>query len=473
MSDEAVYAAVAYSPIFFEVNMSSFKTITNNGRIISSIKGELRVLAEKDRWKQKVELWLLNDETNNNDWRYERLEEHRKLFAETPILVAYVGREIGDGHNFDEIRTKDGDIVASFLSATAERIVGFFKDESDIRIEAKNGKKWVVGTGWIWKWYAQELVAKLKEQGLRGMSVSIETLIDEMHKDNSTEVFTKYQILGTTILGDDVNPAVSGANIRTLSALGVDKIRETTLRVASEQEQKISAKKRIKENKTTMKVKDLQNKSFDGFRVCGVQGNRVALLSKENGNAFLSTADDENGKVIEGLKSACNATITFGEGEEALTVALDAVIDEMNAEISKLTNELQESQDQKTAVEKALKVMQDTEMERRRHAVRDSIDKRFEEIKKDSEVEFVGDECDELITEERIAEYIGMVDKNGKFIGDEKARCDVDAKCMARILENGRAKQNMARKTLAWDIPKASGKQAASDVETAIADLIE
>ena len=71
------------------------------------------------------------------------------------------------------------------MSATAERIVGWFRDESDIRLETIDNKVWIVGTGYIWKWYAQELVAKLRGQG-RGkseMSVSIETLIDEMHMD--------------------------------------------------------------------------------------------------------------------------------------------------------------------------------------------------------------------------------------------------------------------------------------------------
>ena len=237
--------------------MSKFKTITENGKIYNSFIGKLKVLAEKDGWRQKAELWLLNDITNNNDWRYERLEEHRGLFAKTPILVAYVGDKIGDGHNFRQINNPDGSVVASFMSSTAERIVGFFDDDSDIRIEEKDGKKWIVGIGYIWQWYAQELVAKIKKQGLDGMSISIETLIDEMHKEGSTEVFTKYQILGTTILGDDVAPAVTGAYIKALSALGVDKIREETLKVASMQKQNQNQNpqtKTKKENKVTMKL---------------------------------------------------------------------------------------------------------------------------------------------------------------------------------------------------------------------------
>ena len=58
----------------------NFKTFPNK---TVSISGELRVLSESDGLKQRIELWLLNGETNRNDWRYENLEEHRKLFAET------------------------------------------------------------------------------------------------------------------------------------------------------------------------------------------------------------------------------------------------------------------------------------------------------------------------------------------------------------------------------------------------------
>ena len=61
--------------------MSKFKTITENGKTYNSFIGKLKILAEKDGWRQKAELWLLNDITNNNDWRYERLEEHKNLFA--------------------------------------------------------------------------------------------------------------------------------------------------------------------------------------------------------------------------------------------------------------------------------------------------------------------------------------------------------------------------------------------------------
>lgn len=435
--------------------MSKFKTITENGKTYNSFIGKLKILAEKDGWRQKAELWLLNDITNNNDWRYERLEEHKNLFAKTPILVAYVGDKIGDGHNFREVSNPDGSVIASFMSSTAERIVGFFDNDSDIRIEEKDGKKWIVGIGYIWQWYAQELVEKIKKQGLDGMSISIETLVDEMHKEGSTEVFTKYQILGTTILGDDVAPAVTGANIRALSALGVDKIREETLRVASmqEQKQKNPQSKTKKENKVTvMKLKDLKNGKFNGFRVVGVDGEKVALLSLDKNDAFVSTAVQDNGEIVEGVKTAVNATVVFGEGENEVKVALDAVIEDLTAENAELKAELNSVKEGKEAVEKSLKTMQDAEMARRKEAVKNAVREQLSKNRENSLADIADNECDDLLTDEKVAKYSEM-EEDGKFVGDEKARCDVDARCMSIIREQNKAKM---QKAFAWEIPKTN-----------------
>lgn len=91
--------------------------------------------------KVAVELWLLNDATTENGWRYEKLREHMGKFATTPILIAYVGSKIGDGHNFSEEKNPiTGEVSPSFMDATAERIVGFFEKKEDIRIEEKDGK---------------------------------------------------------------------------------------------------------------------------------------------------------------------------------------------------------------------------------------------------------------------------------------------------------------------------------------------
>lgn len=442
----------------------------------NSGQGILKILAEKDGWKQKVELWLLNSEVNRNNWRYLNLEQHKDLFAETPILIAYKNGELGDGHNFDKIELPNGQVVASFMGSDSERPVGFFPTNAEMRIEVKDGKEWIVGVGWIWKWYAQELVAYLKEQGLEGMSISIETLIDEMYMDGTTEVFTKYQILGTTILHDTVQPAVADARIRALSAFGVDKIREETLRVASmyqEQTNKNPQTKNNKEKQTIMNKKNLKG-LFQGYQILEVVGNKVALLSCDKHEAYVSSVTkDDSGAIVEGGKTAVNATVVFGEGENETKVALDSVIESFKNENEELKGKVADN-------EKTIKVLSETnekmkaqETERRKEAVKSAIDNRFAEIKANSDVDFANNECDELKTEEKVNSFVAMVDKDDKFIGDKEAVKAVDALCMNKIIEANKVRANSAKRVYAWDENHDDGEhgKAVDEVDASVAEF--
>jgi hypothetical protein len=381
--------------------------------------------------------------------------------------VAYVGKKIGDGHNFDEIHNADGSVTASFMSATAERIVGYFKDEMDIRIEERNGQKWIVGTGYIWKWYAQELVAKLKKQGLEGMPISIETLIDEMYMDGSTEVFTKWQVLGTTILGLEVAPAVADANIRALSAIGSKEVREMTLRVASAQQEQAKKEENNPQTKTNskgvtqtiMKVKDLEAK-FPNFTVLAVNGKNVALLS-DKGIPHVSTAEKNGEEIAVGLASEIAVNASFGEGENAVVVSVDSITEKLNAKITKLQSDLEKEKSEKSTALNALEAMQKAEKARRVNEVKEAIKKHLSEIKDNTGANIADNECDDLMTDEKLDEYAECEDKDGKFCGTEKACKDVDAKCMSKIIEAGKQKINAQKNQFAWD--KAKNNTAKTD----------
>lgn len=445
--------------------MGRLKTVETGGKLVSAV-GSLRILTEEEGLLQKVEVSLLNGEVNRNNWRYENLDEHRKLFAETPLLVAYKGNQIGDGHNFDEVRNPDGTVTASFMSATAERIVGWFKQDNDIRLETIDNKTWIVGTGYIWKWYAQELVAKLRGQG-RGrseMSVSIETLIDEMHMDGDTEVYTKYQILGTTILGDDVAPAVKDASIRALSAIGMTGIRELTLRVASanpqpkpecenekgEDEKSVSVNKKGHISMNAVRIKEL-TPLFPGFRLVTATENSVVLCS-EDGDIYRAPYSVENGEIIPGAKVAVNAVVTVGEGEDAVSVSLDDIRSNDAQRISDLTEKLNAAELSAKNANETLDAMKKRENERRIEAVKGAIKARFDEVRENAECELADDACSSLVTDEKIAYYASLEDKDGKFCGDITACRDVDALCMDAILASGKKRRENAEHRFAFDI---------------------
>ena len=57
-----------------------------------SFLGKMRVLSKENEFLYRVEVYLLNQEINRNGWKYLNLEEHKDLFVDTPLLVAYVGK---------------------------------------------------------------------------------------------------------------------------------------------------------------------------------------------------------------------------------------------------------------------------------------------------------------------------------------------------------------------------------------------
>lgn len=424
--------------------MSDIKTIRESP-LTKSLQGEIRVSEKRRGRSREVELWLLNDVTNENNWRYENIEENANQFAETPILVAYVGNKIGDGHNFEEVEKTNGDVVASFMDATAERIVGYFRTPKDIRVEKKDGKTWIVGRGFIWEWYARELVEKLDRQGLSGMPVSIETLVFEYYIENGVEVFTKYEILGTTILGEDVSPAVKGANIRALSTLGAKKIKEIALRVASKQEENSkSAKNKNKGERPTMKLKEVE-KLFPNSAVLAVDGDNAVLLSEDN---VLQLATCSTGE-----RSDAKASTIVEIGESRVEIPADAIFDRMNSRLESLSASVKSLEEDKNALTETLKKMQAAEKNRRKESCKNAIKNRLAKInEKRADGEKIDCSiCDELLTDERIEAYSVMEDCNGNFIGDAQAEKDVNSLCMDAIINADEAKFNASKKRYAWE----------------------
>lgn len=419
-----------------------------NERIVSA-EGELRLLSsDRKKLKQRVELRLLNSLVNRNNWQYLNIEENAKRegtgLADTPILCAYVGDRIGDGHNFRMTRDENGDEVADFRDATAERMVGIIRDIGDVRMEVIDGVEWLVATGTIFTWYAAQLVEKLKETG--ALSVSIETLIDEGHFEGDVEVFTKYTFLGTTILNEDVAPAVRSANIKALSAIGVDEMRRLTLKVASFDEKSAkSAKNNTKGVKHTMRIKDAE-KIFPGFSVLAADGNTVALLS-DNGTIKLCAVNTDGENIVAGEQIDATTETLVSAGETTVKVPTDAIIEKLNSRISALEGELDEERNAKNTVTLALEAMQKAEKERRKEAVKAAVKNRVKEIAQNSNGVVAENECDDLLADDKVLEFAEM-ECDGKFTGDIEACKEVDARCMSKMIEASKRAKNTA---ISWN----------------------
>lgn len=423
-----------------------------------SFRGELLLLEKKEKRRQAVELWLLNDEVTENGGRYVKLAEHKNGFVNTPILIAYVGDKIGDGHNFDEIIEPNGEVKASFMDAFAERIVGWFDaDESKIRLEEKDGKNWIVGKGYISTWYAPELTEKLRRQGARGMSVSIETLVWNVKTEDGVDVYEDYEILGTTILGDDVPPAVVGANVTILNSIGAEQLKKMTIKVASA-DKKPHNKKSVKGENRMFDLKDLQA-AFPAYKVLAAQDDRVIMLNGSNVVVVANTKQEDEKIVAENeTEVSLNASYALDENS-SIEVAVDDILKAAVETNASLKSALDEAEKAKEAAEKAkdaalsaLSKMQEAEKERRLAEVKRGL----ETLAKDLEECYGKSVCSELLEKltsaESLERYALMEDKDGRFCGLEAAKKDLDFAYNEERRKEAKINNN---KFYAWDYAKS------------------
>ena len=116
---------------------------------------------------------------------------------------------------------------------------------------------------------------------------------------------------------------------------------------------------------------------------------------------------------------------------------------------------------EKSTALNALEAMQKAEKARRVNEVKEAIKKHLSEIKDNTGANIADNECDDLMTDEKLDEYAECEDKDGKFCGTEKACKDVDAKCMSKIIETSKQKNNAQKNQFAWN--KAKNNTAKTD----------
>lgn len=127
--------------------MSSLKTKALPKNVSAS--GTLQVMQKLNEYEFGVELWVMREGENRNKWDYRNLRDYYKTFIGQPILIAYVGQQVGDGHNMSKRRDpKTGEEYQSFMEGTAERIVGTMSDdEKDFTLVERGGHTWLRAKG--------------------------------------------------------------------------------------------------------------------------------------------------------------------------------------------------------------------------------------------------------------------------------------------------------------------------------------
>jgi len=429
-----------------------------------SIQGELKVLQSDNDFIFPVELWLLNDKVNRNNWQFVNLEQHRAKWAGKPILVAYVngGRTPGDGHNQATRIDRNGKEYQSFTDATAERICGALSDkESDIRLEERDGALWTVGSGFLWAWYSHELCLQIADDARQGrsMSVSIEALVTKSRMEDGVEVEESYEPLGVTILGHGAAPAVADAHIAMLTEIGSE-LNELKLRAASylnndshNKPQNDSTKKGVEKTMIFSKaqLKELQEKVGGDYRVLAASRKdgvtRVMLMRKSDFTfcSYEMGVGEEN--VYPEKFTACSATIRMeaAEGDEEMCAEAGDVIceevssancekDALCAENTRLSSELEETKNQ-------LNAMREFETKRRKTAAAEHARSILAAYNANRSEKVADSVISAVVANAESGAYNAAMDADGNWIGLAAVEKDVKALCADEQMKLD-AKQN-------------------------------
>lgn len=437
------------------------------------VYGLLEVLDRDSDLNYNVLLRVMRSGPNLNHWDYRNIEQFADTFKGTPILCAYVGRRVADGHNYEEAMWR-GELIADFTGANAERIVGAIGEgDNDVWTEEAEDGTWIFARGKLWRFYNRQLCDTLAEQGR--MRVSAETEVTEEHEgENGNSVFTVWRGLGVTILHDTVAPAIPGANIQALKAMSGEKWNELKLKVASyhprdteggegtppKAEDREPPKNNSQEGvKRTVNFTKKQlaklNERFVGYIV-------MAAVENEEDKSILVTMRNDSYEIFKYRMASAeetvaperifpvNAVLDLGDG---IQLSADDYFAGLNARVDSLNAELSRAQQERDDARNTVKDMTEKENARRVKAMKEAAKAALSRFNLNrNAAERVSEEdiaC--VMTEIDGGDYTACADKDGNFCGEEKVCQRVLAICAEKDAEYRAKNAEKKNNTMIWD----------------------
>lgn len=441
--------------------------------------GSLRVMRQDNDLNYEVQIEIMRSGLNRNKWDYRNVGRYASTFRGTPILCAYLPNgQIGDGHNMEEVTGMDGQKHYKFTGPTAERIVGMIYDTNDaVWTEERDGEKWVIARGKLWRFYNPELVDKIAKQGR--MDVSAETDILKALKEPDREVYTEWYGLGVTILGDRVAPAIPGANIKAMKAME-QAFKQLKLRAASyhkPQNQDKGVKSIVNAMSNTPLVEKVQKK-LAGYRILNMNdtGDHVLMLdSKGAFCTYQSKEDDHDVLIPDRIKYGC--LTSQHQFEDGTTLDID-VMAMLSAAVEDSTRRAEAAETERDNLKKdneglnaKVKAMNEAEEKRRIKAAKDAVEKAAKETAECMEID--ENATKEVMEAVEAACYNSICNESGEWVGDAKAVSDFMSKVGEMAVKSAKEKKAKmaANSTSQYVFEKAlaGNSQVQSDMDSMIA----
>jgi hypothetical protein len=462
-----------------------------DGTAMEGITGEIRILRKLNKYEFAVEIRVMREGINNNRWDYRNLRKHYLSFLGQPILIAYVGKKIGDGHNMRTEIMPDGGVEYTFIDGTAERIIGTLSDrEEDFRLEEADGNLWMIAKGRIFRFYAKEAVEKLIVTGTMSVSAETEVMKTEYGADG-VEIFTDWAGLGVTILGDDVPPAIPGARIKAMSLrddLEGMMIRAASMKAAEdggedepddaddeddgkepdESPRDNNEKKGVKHHMNKRELALLQ-KQFSGYTVLNASddGLRVCLASEDTGApcGYVFRDDEDKNHFFPERVSPMrvNATFAFDEGNE-LSVDVEQITDSISAKLISANAAIQEKDKKIAELTAKVADMEAMEKSRRVSDAKKAVMNRLDMLNRnrDERCAYSKTLADEVCARCESGCFNECME-DGKWCGDSVAVKELEAKCAQEQEKMDSENAEKAKKAVSWNAFAGMGDKKDAD----------
>ena len=433
------------------------------------VLGLLEVLDRDSDLNYNVKLRVMRSGLNRNGWDYRNIEQFAETFKGTPILCAYPGNQIGDGHNMGEALW-NGEVICDFTGPNAERIVGAIGEgENDVWTESGEDGTWIIANGKLWRFYNRQLCDHLAEQGR--MEVSAETEVTEEHDENSVSIFTAWRGLGVTILHETVAPAIPGASIQALKAMDSEKWNSLKLKAASyhpKTEGGEGTPPKAEEPTTPNNNKGVEKKLILNKRQLAKLNERfkdyVLLQATENeeDKSILVTMRNDSYESFSYRLASMDETIaterivpvacTVNIGED-FSMNADDYFASLTSRVERLSADLSKAEKERDEAQATIKAMTEKENKRRVKAMKEAAKSALDKYNADRSAE-------EKVCEEDIScvmaeidggDYTECADKDGNFCGEEKVCQRVMSICAQKDIEFRAKNAEKKNNQFAWD----------------------
>lgn len=181
------------------------------------IKFEFQQDSNNDSRFKKVKIWIAHtgENLNNSYFTKEMLEKLATTLPYIPIVGFIEDNSDGEEDYSDHrqvLEIKDGAIKMEYKG----KAYGFIPEDPNAKIEVYNGKEWLTAEGYMWTKFTTAIKILEDGGGVKSQSMEIQDVdgeVDEMGR----LVFSEGRFDALCILGDHVNPGMTGSTIRFFS----------------------------------------------------------------------------------------------------------------------------------------------------------------------------------------------------------------------------------------------------------------